>query len=287
MSRLYDTLFAYPETHEIFAHLEEGFEKGLFRAVLRNLSDIGNPLRFNNFAYGMREVISILLRRYSSDAEVLRCSWYKSETNDEKGVSRAQRIRYAIRGGLSDEALDRVLGEEAAEEFTHLLRRFQSLFKSLSKHTHVREETFDIGDVRCETMASEILGIVEEILFTIKESRRLVLSHVEDNVNRELVGEFVSNTFAELDILSTHTALDFVTVDELAVETIDSTQVVVRGEGFAHCDLQYGSGSDQKSGMGDRTRESFPYTFECRIDVDNFNELEIGDIEIDTSSWYE
>jgi hypothetical protein len=63
---------------KVRAYLNKGFEENLFLASLRNLSDIGNPLRFNNFAYAIREIISILLHRLSSDEDIIKCSWYQN-----------------------------------------------------------------------------------------------------------------------------------------------------------------------------------------------------------------
>jgi len=47
----------------ISSHLADGFERDLFATALRNLADLENRLRFNNFAYTMRELMHRMLSR--------------------------------------------------------------------------------------------------------------------------------------------------------------------------------------------------------------------------------
>jgi hypothetical protein len=72
IEQLYKHLICNSDSVKILEHLNTGFEKDLFLASLNNLSDKGNPLRFNNFAYCMREIItlntgSVLFRRRYTD----------------------------------------------------------------------------------------------------------------------------------------------------------------------------------------------------------------------------
>lgn len=51
--------------------LETEFEKELFIASLRNYASHGNPLRFHNFAYTMRELILHVIARKAPEEKVI------------------------------------------------------------------------------------------------------------------------------------------------------------------------------------------------------------------------
>ena len=48
---------------EFQENLDNDFEEQLFIACLRNYCSHGNPLRFSNFAYALRELINHVLSR--------------------------------------------------------------------------------------------------------------------------------------------------------------------------------------------------------------------------------
>jgi len=85
----------------IRSSLAKGFETKLFEAALKNLDDRANPLRFNNFAYSVRETVRHVLKRLAHDHEVLRCQWYKNETGKQDGITRKQRAYFPVQGGLT------------------------------------------------------------------------------------------------------------------------------------------------------------------------------------------
>jgi len=105
----------------------------------------------------MREIITLILAKYSSDDDILKCCWYKNETEKENGVTRTQRAKYAIQGGLSDDRIFEVLelDEDDDKDFlSETLKEFTRSFRELNEHTHLREKRFNIGDEFCENFAS-------------------------------------------------------------------------------------------------------------------------------------
>ena len=289
---IYKHLMKNPDSIKISEHLLLGFEKDLFLASLNNLSDKGNPLRFNNFAYCMREIITLILARYSSDDDILKCCWYKNETNKEDGVTRAQRVKYSIQGGFNDLRVFEILelDEDDDKDFIKdTLKSFTKLFRELNEHTHLREKRFNIGDELCESLAFQVLGVMKEILMLIEDLRVQIKSHIEGEIDDALISEIVTTTFNELDILSTHTMVDDSELDSFYVETISSEYVEVKGYGTVYCDLQYGSGSDMRNGIGASISQSFPYNFTIHAKLNDLHNLELGGagIEVDTDSWYE
>lgn len=49
--------------NDFMSHLETDFEKELFTACLRNYASHGNPLRFHNFAFSIRELIKHIIEK--------------------------------------------------------------------------------------------------------------------------------------------------------------------------------------------------------------------------------
>ena len=45
-----------------------------------------NPLRFNNFAMGLRELSRIVLHDLAPDADIKVCCWYQEEKNKDGAV---------------------------------------------------------------------------------------------------------------------------------------------------------------------------------------------------------
>lgn len=289
---LYKHLIANHNSIKILEYLSYGFEKDLFLASLNNLSDKGNPLRFNNFAYCMREIITLILARYSSDEDILKCCWYKNETKNENGVTRAQRAKYAIQGGLSDDRVFEVLEldeDDDKEILGKTLKEFTKSFRELNEHTHLREKRFNIGDELCESLASKVLGVMKRILMLIEDLRGQIKSHVEGEISDVLITEFIDTTFDDLDILSSHSVVDYSQVDDHYVDSICSDHVKVSVDGTVFCELQWGSGSDMRNGIGASMSESFPYQAVINAKLENLKKLELGEegINVDTTSWYE
>lgn len=277
---------------KILEHLGVGFERDLFLAALNNLSDKGNPLRFNNFAYCMREIITLILAKYSSDEDIINCHWYRNETDKEGGVTRVQRVKYSIQGGFTDEKVFELLGldEEDDKEFIEVkLKEFSKLFRELNEHTHLREKRFNIGDISCEELASQVLDVMNSILTLIEDLRKEIKLHVAGEIDEALISEFVSTTFDDLDILSTHTTVDYSELDSYYIESISSDYAVIKGYGTVYCDLQWGSGSDMRNGIGASMSDSFPYDFTIHANLTDLKRLELSDegITVDTDSWYE
>lgn len=117
----------------IESRLVDGFEKELYQAALCNLDDVNNRLRFNNFAYAMRELVRHVLNRLAPDMEVLDCCWYKNEMDRENGITRIQRVNYAVQGGLSNEYVMDVLGLDIQQ----IRKSLKKSHDNLSKHTHI------------------------------------------------------------------------------------------------------------------------------------------------------
>lgn len=290
-SMLFNNLCSSQYTQKILEHLDEGFEKKLFIASLKNLSDKGNPLRFNNFAYCMREIIGIILDKYSEDDDIKRCSWFVQPNDTD--VTRVQRVTYAICGGMTSDYVKEHILEDVDEDENLLdetLKTFSKKFNNLSKYTHVRtEKNFDISNILCEKLSLEVLKLTNDIVTLVENCRREIHSKIYERISNAVIDESVQSTLDGLDILSSHGYVEYVNVSDYEVSSITSRYIVITGVGEASCVLEWGSGSDFRNGDGATMTDEFPLMFKAHISLNNLDDINIfaGDIDIDNSSWFE
>lgn len=194
------------ETIESF--LAAGFETRLFNASLANLADELNPLRFNNFAYSVRELVRNVLARLAPDESVARCSWYANETKTPGRVSRGERIKYGVQGGLDDEYVADDLGIDIGTA----RRALRDAIDDLSKFTHVGKDTFDIGDEDCARLSASTLEALSNFIRLIGDCRSAVLKAVDEHLEDAVVSEVLSETVVSVDSIATHHSIEEVYV---------------------------------------------------------------------------
>ncbi|MGC1040754.1 hypothetical protein WKH27_18465 [Pantoea agglomerans] len=79
-------------------HLKGDFENKLLDAAVYNLSDEHNQLRFSNYAYALRELFSLIIKRMAPKENVTNCEWFL-ELNEKEQVARRDSFKYIIQGG--------------------------------------------------------------------------------------------------------------------------------------------------------------------------------------------
>jgi Holliday junction resolvase len=126
------------------------------------------------------------------------------------------------------------------------------------------------------------------VLATPPREKKLEVANIE-----ELLFQYViDNMPYELDELSTHSRpeqIDDVEIDEINVNKDGS--ILVKGNAVISLELQFGSDSDQHSGMGHKMYDSFPLSFEISLEFDDNKGYIISSmleptIKVDTSSYY-
>jgi len=90
--------------NQVRTQLTTDFERKIFDASMQNLADASNPLRTSNFAYALRELSRHFLHRLAPDDSITKCNWYVPYHNQlgKEVITRAQRIQFAVHGGLSE-----------------------------------------------------------------------------------------------------------------------------------------------------------------------------------------
>src|SRR6266404_482515 len=131
-----------PKRAKIASRLITPFQKLVFAAAVQSLDQRGNPLRFNNFATNLRELGRIMLDGLAPDNNIKKCEWYVPAINDKgkETVTRAQRVKYAVQAGLTDDFVKNTLKIDVAPT----VRKYTKLIEHLSDFTHVTEKVFGI-----------------------------------------------------------------------------------------------------------------------------------------------
>lgn len=242
--------------------LKTPFEKKLFEAAINNLFDAYNPLRFNNFAYAIRELIEIILRRLAPKDEVLQCSWYKNDTDCKNGITRRQRIIYSVQGGLSDEYVSETLEINRLKIQKDIL----DVVKNLNQHTHIDEKTFDISLDKQESYVNDTLSSFVDLFDTINE--------LKSSISEKLIGvieeELDNQGFVELinESLSSRSYLEKIFVEEYIIKDIDHANIYIKTKGDMDVKLEYGSKSDC-----DIKDATFPFSCHLVVSVSESEEI--------------
>ena len=108
---------------------------------------------------------------------------------------------------------------------------------------------------------------------------------VFDDLDELLTSYFCSEGIpSELDVLSTHTTIDSIDVNDIISAEIKQNEIILSGEATINVDLQDGSDSDQERGDGLLSSDSFPMQFTLILD-ENLN-ITDAEYKINTHEWY-
>ena len=145
------------------SHLATDFERKVFDASLQNFADATNPLRTSNFAYSIRELSRHILKRLAPDDHITKCQWYVAQYNKQgkEVITRAQRVQFAVHGGLSEGFVVDTLDVELDE----MRKQFLGVINDLNKFTHIEEVVFLIDDVAAAEIATATLVAFSEFFF--------------------------------------------------------------------------------------------------------------------------
>ena len=276
------------EINKIRNLLNSEFEKDLFDASLTNLEDKSNKLRFNNFAYSIRELSRHLLHNLAPDHEIIQCRWYKNETGNPDIISRGERVKYAIQGGLVDSFVDSEIVE--MDTINSLKKQIIKSIDILNKYTHINPSTFNISRKEIKEYSNQVLTALLNFSETIEECRDIIIRALENKIYDEFIQHSISDTIEEIDILATHHEIEEIAPSSYHITNIGSQNLIIETDGFISARLQWGSDSDLRNDIGGEMYTSFP--FDCIINVELNKKFEDASIsiekfDVDTDEWYE
>ena len=233
--------------YNIKSHLYDGYEKEFFDECIKNLSNRDSRLRLSNFAYALRELVREVLADRAPDERIKKCVWYKPEYN-EKGqeiISRTQRMKYAIHGGLPDSIVKdemEILIEDTTKEVKKQIDR-------LSKYTHITKDVFYTKD-DIETLAQEPLKAVESLLVSIEDAKERFNELMFGTIDNEIFNIFLYRTIDEIDSLATHHNIDVYNLGETKVVDINDECIYFHASGTVIVHLQFGANADFRNDIG-------------------------------------
>jgi hypothetical protein len=265
---------------------ETDFEKRLLKSAFQNLQNTSNELCFNNFAYSMRELCRNILDRLSPEPNILNTSWYENEVQGKtNGVTRAQRIRYAVHGGL----LQDFVQDDLSLDLNPMLRRLIKSIDLLNKYTHVSEETLGMPLKEIYRNVDNTVDTFVTFFETIKACRARLIRKIEKSIDDTVLNHSLETTFDEIDMLSTQSSVNEVYVSRVSVTEINDQQILISVSGTISVRLQYGSNSDNRNGDGYIAYDSYPFTCDMFGDVNQLEEFcpEVDSMSVNTRSFYE
>lgn len=259
--------------------LETDFEHRLLVASLRNYASHGNPLRFHNFAFSMRELVLHVLKRKAPNKSVKKASWYERESEKHE-VTRRQQLKYCSQSNISDE----YLGEAVLEHLNECISEFLEEFNFFNKYTHITEKHFDACAKKFFEDAKQVIRIASDSLRQLDDLERIVVDALEDKVRDSVITTAICAIPDSLSILANHVFVDYTDVEEIECTDIDHKYIYVTARGAVHVIQEYGPKNDLCT-----LNESYPFSLEMKSHVENPDDFRVQseELDVDTSSWYE
>lgn len=269
--------------------IQMGFETELYEAAYSNLLEEKNKLRFNNFAYSIRELSRHILYRLAPDDEIKACRWYKPQKDSfgKEIITRGERIDYAIHGGIDNNILIQWKIKGRIDKSKKVLLE---VIDTLSKYTHINKDTFNVSSDKTHELVIKVTNAFNLFAQLIRDTKEILSDTLIDQINDSILEETLYNTNSDIDILSTHSSIEEYSIDKIKVEAINSSNAFLNVEGMVGVRLQYGSDGDQKRDDGYVTSMDFPYQAEMSTTIgSSLKKFKIeGDIhfEVDTADFY-
>ncbi|BCW89970.1 hypothetical protein sos41_31380 [Alphaproteobacteria bacterium SO-S41] len=256
-------------------HLIDEFSKELLDEAIRILGDQSYKYRLHIFATLVRETITHTLHELAPTAAVEACPWFK-QAEDTHGPTREQRLRYAMQGGMTDDFVDG-LPTDLEDERRDLLKAFSSL----NKHTHLRPGRLVEDQTEMDRYAQDTFKALLDFLLAARTFRTTLSDYLEGAVAESLTHHTFEKHLDELAEISGGYEVNGVWPDNLVVEAIGPTEIVMKVESEVDVTLHYG-------GRGDSTsmNDSYPFTATILVRVDDLSHIDVRSFEIDNSSFF-
>lgn len=243
-----------------------------------------NPIRGNLCAAAMRELTGHVLHSMAPDQRVTACGWFEP-VKDTKGPTRLQRVTYIVQGALPKDFVENVLKLDLSKIARPLLKTIERLNRS----THVREETILDDDEEIRVLVDDSLDGLLDIYDAARTCREEVHRSLRTEVFDTVLDAFLSETFQELDELSTHTSVDGHEIDNYTITFFNDEFIELAVAGTVYVELQYGSRSDIRNDMGAILSDSYPYAASMKARVVEPQRI-LRDsvvVSVDNSAFYE
>lgn len=259
-------------------HLETPFEHQLFDASLRNYCSHGNPLRFNNFAFAMRELVTNILNRKAPEQDVISAPWYIQESPDRK-VTRKQQLKYCAQKHIPDI----LISVETLEKINEKTKRYNKEYSIFNKYTHITEKYFNNESKAVFDEVKQLIELTSKAYDIFDDLENVMSEEVLESISAEIREVTRDNIPGEVDILSSSTLVDDSEVTDIRLITMTNEFIYFLIKGTIYITRQYGKGEDFYA-SGDH----YPFWFAVSVSAQDFNSVNPLNVNImvDTSEWY-
>jgi hypothetical protein len=275
-------------THRVRGNFKLDLQREIFDAAVTSFDNEYSPLRLKNFAFALRELARISHEQLAPKEKIRACEWFEQDTDlrEEDGVTRAQRVKYAVQGELHDE----FVLEDLHIDVQSTMRECLALIDALGKYGQNVEESFDNTGKDAESEAIRALGTFDQLSILIQGKRDSLLSSAADFAKETTSLEcgLFDEANEELDSMSTYVSGDDVHLDSLSILSLHPDWILFQGRGRVYARLQYGPVSVVALDKSEVIHDIYP--FECRFESDTrcqYPTFVRGSMKIDTDSFYD
>ena len=215
--------------------LETDFERELFLCSLRNYCSHGNPLRFHNFAFSMRELVLHIINRRAPDKDVERACWYEKES-DRFNVTRRQKLKFCAQGFLSDDYLD----EDTIEDLNQSIQDYLKEFNFFNKYTHITVKHFKACPQKFYTDMKFIVQRSQEVIEEIDSLEYMVTQSLTEGIQDKVFDEVINSCPDELSILAHRVIVEQASPEKMEIEYLEENGITIGVEGTIYITQEYG-----------------------------------------------
>lgn len=244
-----------------------------------------SPLKINNFACNIRELLREKMSLVAPDNTVVNCTWCKGQKylDNESKPTRRARIRYYLLSNMPDSTVEEIFKEKIEE----IENDYSSQIKQLSIYTHVTKEVFYKTQDECDLKFSEILNLLSDIIGLIETSKKMTTNEIENFLYEDISNHIYNDSIdPELDLLSNHTYVEGISDLNFSISAIDENYIYIEGTATLDTCLQYGSYSEMRRGDGASFDMSFDLDFSVQINIINFDDKEYHYDTVNTDDFY-
>ncbi|MDC4276080.1 hypothetical protein NQ637_16765 [Acinetobacter baumannii] len=269
---------------EFKKYLDGDFENNLFDSAIINLETY-NSLTFNNFAYAMREMLRIVFHRLSPEEEIRKCSWYPDFKHPDDLITRRQRYKYAIQGGIGEFLLKQFRLDKSIEKAcTSLLQQIEVL----NNFTHIQKHTYNLSIEDTKEKANQCFDAVLKVVRLIKRVRNKLFKHIIEYLDKELFNKTVMEYVEHIDLIARTASVNEIRASKYINMEIDSSKVSFTVSGDVFCLLEYGNKDDIERGDGWSCYMDFDFKapIEIKIKKPFGRHMSIGKINVNIDKFY-
>ncbi|WP_324250419.1 pPIWI-associating nuclease domain-containing protein [Proteus penneri] len=129
-----------------------------------------------------------------------------------------------------------------------------------------------------------MIQLSKNVIDELSSIEELVISAVESNLEPTVFEAVVNNFPDDLSILAENVIIEQTSPEELNISTINDRFISIYVDGTVYVSQEYGGSEDFTS-----LPSNYPFSIEIYVSVNNPNDItvDVNNINVDTSSWYE